>query len=297
MRAFLSGLLLLLGAAAAAVYFSFFIVHQNEQALVLEFGKPKRVIDRAGLAWKIPVVETVEYFDKRILDLETKAQEVFSQDQNKLIVDSFARYKIVDPLKYFQTLRNERGVQSRLGPILDSSLRGVLASATLMEAVRDKREMLMGQIKTQLNAQAGGFGIEVIDVRIKRTDLPRQNSESIYGRMKSDREREAFELRAQGEEQSRRIRASADRQVTVLRAEAMRDGEKVRGEGDAERNKIFADAYNRDAEFFGFYRSMQAYENSMKAGDTRFVVSPDSDMFKSFFKYFSEPNQSAPAKK
>jgi modulator of FtsH protease HflC len=296
MRAALSALLLLLGAAAAAVYFSFFIVHQNEQALVLEFGKPKRVIDRAGLAWKIPVVETVEYFDKRILDLETKAQEVFSSDQNKLIVDSFARYRIVDPLKYFTTLRNEVGVKSKLGSVLDSSLRGVLGTATLMEAVRDKREGLMGQIKQQLNTQAANFGIEVIDVRIKRTDLPRQNSESIYGRMKSDREREAFELRAQGEEQSRRIRASADRQVTILRAEAMRDGEKVRGEGDAERNRIFADAYNRDPEFFGFYRSMQAYENSMKAGDTRFVVSPDSDMFKSFFKYFSEPNQSAPKK-
>jgi modulator of FtsH protease HflC len=218
------------------------------------------------------------------------------RNQNKLIVDSFARYRIVDPLKYFTTLRNEAGVKSKLGSVLDSSLRGVLGTATLMEAVRDKREGLMGQIKQQLNTQAANFGIEVIDVRIKRTDLPRQNSESIYGRMKSDREREAFELRAQGEEQSRRIRASADRQVTILRAEAMRDGEKVRGEGDAERNRIFADAYNRDPEFFGFYRSMQAYENSMKAGDTRFVVSPDSDMFKSFFKYFSEPNQSAPKK-
>jgi modulator of FtsH protease HflC len=296
MRAALSGLMLLLAAIAAVIYFSFFIVHQNEQALVLEFGRVKRVIDTAGLSWKIPVIETVEYFDKRILDLETKAQEVFSSDQNKLIVDSFARYRIIDPLKYFQTLRNERGVQSRLGPVLDSSLRGVLASATLMEAVRDKRETLMGMIKQQVNTQAGSFGIEVIDVRIKRTDLPRQNSESIYGRMKTDREREAFELRAQGEEQSRRIRASADRQVTILRAEAMRDGEKVRGEGDAERNRVFADAYNRDPEFFGFYRSMQAYETSMKAGDTRFVVSPDSDMFKSFFKYFSEPNQSAPKK-
>jgi modulator of FtsH protease HflC len=291
MQKLLSSLLLLLGAAAAAAYFSFFIVHQNEQAMVLEFGKPKRVITQAGLAWKIPAVETVEYFDKRLLDLETGAQEVFSSESNKLIVDCFARYRIVDPLLYFTTVTNVQGVRSRLGPILNSTLRDALgSSATLIEAVRDKREQLMSEIKTQVNVQALKFGIEVVDVRIKRTELPPKNLESVYSLMKTDREREAFDLRAQGEEASRRIRAAADRQVVVLRAEAQRDGEKVRGEGDAERNRVFADAYNKDVEFFGFYRSMQAYENSMKAGDTRMVVSPDSDMFKSFFKYFADPS-------
>ena len=227
MRNLLVAIVVALGIAALAASFSLFIVHQNEQALVLEFGKPKRIIDNAGMQWKIPVVETVEYFDKRILDLDTQPQEVFTSDQNRLIVDSFARYRIVDPLKYYQTVRNVGGVRSRVGDLLDSSLRRVLGSATLTEAVRDKRDALMQQIKQQVNAQAANFGIVIVDVRTKRADLPPQNSASIYQRMKTDREREAAEYRAQGEEQSRRIRGEADRQVTVLKAEAERDRDHV----------------------------------------------------------------------
>lgn len=297
MRAFLTFVVVLIGAAAAAAYFSLFIVHQNERAMVLEFGKPKRIIDEAGLNWKIPVVETVEYVDKRILDLDTTPQELFASDQNKLIVDSFARYRIVDPLKYYQTVRNERGVRSRIGPILDGSLRRVLGGATLAEAVRDKRESLMNLIRRQVNDEAKNFGIEVVDVRIKRVDLPPQNSASIYERMKTDRQREAAEFRAQGEEQSRRIRAEADRQVTVMRAEADRDARRLRGEGDAERTRITNAAFTKDPEFYLFFRSLEAYETALKRTDTRLVISPDSEYFKDFFRYFSDSVPGAPKPK
>jgi membrane protease subunit HflC len=288
MRGFLTAVLIAIGAAALTAYFAMFIVHQNEQVMVLRFGEPKRIIEAAGLHWKIPVAETVEYFDKRILDLDTPSQELFSSDQNKLIVDSFARYRIIDPLRYYQTIRNDRGVRSRVGPILDSSLRRVLGSATFAEAVRDKREQLMELIQQQVNAEANNFGIAIVDVRIKRVDLPPQNSASIYERMKTDRQREAAELRAVGEERARRIRADADRQATVLRAEAERDGRRLRGDGDAEKTRITNQAFNRDPEFYQFLRSMEAYETALKRGDTRLVISPDSDKFRDFFRYFSD---------
>ena len=289
MRIFLISVLMLLVLAAFAAYASLFIVHQNEQALVLEFGKPKRVIDTAGLQWKIPLLENVEFFDKRILDLDTAAQEVFTSDQNRLIVDSFARYRITNPLMYYQTVRNVSGVRTRVGDLLDSSLRRVFGAATLTEAVRDKRDALMQQIKQQVNTQATSFGIEIVDVRTKRADLPQQNSASIYQRMKTDREREAAEYRAQGEEQSRRIRGDADRQVTVVKAEAERDARRTRGEGDAERTRITNEAFTKDPEFYQFLRSMEAYETALKKGDTRLVISPDSPQFKDFFRYFSDP--------
>ncbi len=298
MRKFMMAILVAIGIAAAAAYLSMFIVHQHQQALVLEFGKPKRIIDQAGLHWKLPVVETVEYFDKRILDLDTTPQELFSSDQNKLIVDSFARYRIVDALRYYQTVRNDMGVRSRVGPILDSSLRRVLGSATFADAVRDRRQGLMNLIQQQVNNEARNFGIEVVDVRIKRADLPPQNSASIYERMKTDRQREAAEFRAQGEEQSRRIRAEADRQVTVMRAEADRDARRMRGEGDAERARISNEAFAQDPEFYQFLRSMEAYESALRRGDTRLVISPDSPTFRDFFRYFSEsitPPAKAPA--
>ena len=295
MRVFLTALLVALGVAAAATYFSLFIVHQNEQALVLEFGKPKRMIDMAGLHTKIPVVETVVYFDKRLLDLDTKPQEVFTSDQNRLIVDSFARYKIINPLKYYQTLRNERGAQSRIGDILEGTLRRVLGSATLTDAVRDKRDGLMSQIKSQVNTQANNFGVEIVDVRIKRADLPKQNEASIYERMKTDRLREANEFRAQGQEVKQRIEAEADRQVTVIRAEANRDARRMKGEGDAERTRITNEAFSRDPGFYEFLRSMEAYETSIKG--SRMVISPDSEKFKDFFRYFGDPGTLASPKR
>jgi membrane protease subunit HflC len=285
MRIFLAILFVLFGAAAAALYASAFIVHQNEQALVLEFGKLKRVVKEPGLNWKLPVVETVDIFDKRILDLDAASQEVTASDQKRLIVDAFVRYKIIDPLKFYQTLRYEGAVRSRMGPITESALRRVLGGSTFQDLVRDKREDLMKQIAAQVNHEGKEFGLEVVDVRIKRADLPEQNLKSVFDRMRAERQREAAEFRGQGTGEANRIRATADREVTVIKAEATRKGETLRGEGEAERNKIFADAFNRDSDFFAFYRSMQAYEAGLKSGDTRLVISPDSD----FFKYFSDP--------
>ncbi len=285
MRAFLATIVVILGGAALAAYFAFFIVHQNEQALVLEFGKPKRVIQEPGLHWKIPVVETVDTFDKRILDMDSQPQEVTASDQKRLVVDAFTRYKIVDPLKFYQTVRDERMVRSRLGPIVESSLRRVLGAAAFQDLVRDKREELMKRIAKLVNDEGKEFGLEVVDVRIKRADLPEQNSKSVYDRMRAERQREAAEFRAQGTAEANRIKATADRDATVILAEATRKGELLRGEGDAERNRIFADAFGRDADFFGFYRSMQAYEAGIKSSDTRMLLTPDSE----FFRYFNNP--------
>jgi membrane protease subunit HflC len=286
MRAFLATLVILIAIAGAGVYASAFIVHQNEQALVLEFGKPKRVVQKPGLNWKLPLVETVDIFDKRILDLDTTTQEVTASDQKRLLVDAFARYKIIDPLKFYQTLRDESQVRSRLGPIVESAMRRALGGATFQDLVRDKREALMKQIATNVNEEGRDFGLEVVDVRIKRADLPDQNLKSVFDRMRAERQREAAEFRAQGAGESNRIKATADREVTVIKAEATRKGEELRGTGDAERNRIFADAFGRDPDFFAFYRSMQAYEQGFKPGDTRLVLSPNSD----FFKYFDNPS-------
>jgi membrane protease subunit HflC len=286
MRIFLGFILALFGAAAAAAYFAFFIVHQNEQVLVLEFGKPKRVINTPGLHWKIPVVESVDYFDKRILDLDTQPQEVTASDQKRIVVDAFARYRITDPLRFYQTVRDDRMVRSRLGPIVESSIRRVLGSSTFQDVVRDKREELMKRIAHQVNNEGKDYGLEVVDVRIKRADLPEQNSKNIFDRMRAERQREAAEFRAEGAAAANRIRATADREATVIKAEATKKGELLRGEGDAERNRIFAEAFGKDPDFFSFYRSMQAYETAIKAGDTRMLLSPDSE----FFRYFNTPS-------
>jgi modulator of FtsH protease HflC len=285
MRAFLGFVIFLLAAAGIAVYASAFIVHQNEQALVLEFGKPKRVVQQPGLHWKLPLVETVDIFDKRILDIDTQTQEVTASDQKRLLVDVFARYKIVNPLKFYQTLRYERAVRSRLGPIVESAMRRALGAATFQDVVRDKRELLMKQILKNVNDEGEDFGLQVVDVRIKRADLPEQNQKSVFDRMRAERQREAAEFRAEGTGEASRIRGTADRDVTILKAEATRKSEELRGQGEAERNRIFADAFGRDPDFFDFYRSMQAYERGLQADGTRFVISPDSD----FFKYFSDP--------
>ena len=285
-RALFAALVVVVGAVAAATYFALFIVHQNEQAIVLEFGKPVKIISDPGLYWKIPVVQTVDYFDKRILDLDTAPQEVTASDQKRIVVDAFARYRIVNPLLFYQSVRDERMVRSRLGPIIESALRRVLGGSTFQDVVRDKREALMKRIAQQVNEEGKEFGLEVVDVRIKRADLPEQNSKNIFDRMRAERQREAAEFRAEGAGAANRIRATADREVTIIKAEATREGERTRGEGDAERNRIFADAFGRDPDFFGFYRSMQAYEQGMKSTDTRMLLAPDSE----FFKYFSNPS-------
>jgi modulator of FtsH protease HflC len=292
-RTLLAGLVVLLGLAAAVVYSAAFIVHQNEQTLVLRFGEPKQVIRQPGLNWKVPFVDTIEKFDKRILDLETAEQEVTASDQKRLVVDAFARYKIVDPLLFYQNVRDERRVRIVLGPLIESAIRRVLGSATLADVVKDRREPLMKDIAGQVNREGKDYGVEVVDVRIKRADLPQQNLESVFNRMKADRVREATELRAQGGAEKNRIEANADRDVTILKAEAVKKSEQLRGDGDALRNAVFNDAFGRDPEFFRFYRSMQAYENAIKPGETRMLLSPDSE----FLRYFTSPTGGLAPKK
>lgn len=279
-------LIIIVGGAAFVAYNSYFILHQAQMAIVLEFGNPKRVITEPGLYWKRPVIQTVEYFDKRILDIEISNKEVTASDQKRLVVDAFARYKIINPLKFFQSVTDESGARARIDNVMDATMRSVLGGSTFIEVVRDKREALMGQIAKRVNNEVANFGVEVIDVRIKRADLPEANSQAIYERMKTGRERVAAEARAEGSEQAKRIKATADREVTVLIANARRDSERLRGEGDAERNKIYAEAFGKDPDFFAFYRSMQAYEEGLKSNDTRLVISPNTE----FFQYFNSPN-------
>jgi len=284
-RTVLTFVFILLGLAGVAAYLSLFTVSQTEQAIVLEFGNPKRVISAPGLHYKVPFVQNVAYFDKRILDIETGPQEVIAADRKRLVVDAFARYRIRDPLRFYQSLRNEIGAQSQIGALLDSSLRRVLGSASFEAVVRDKREELMRTILSQVNQEAKDtFGVEIVDVRIKRVDLPKANMQAIFLRMQTERQREAAEFRAEGEGAARRIRATADREVTVIKANATGESEQIRGNGDAERNRIYAEAFSKDPDFFGFYRSMQAYENALKAGDTRLLLTPDSQ----FFQYFND---------
>jgi modulator of FtsH protease HflC len=270
-------------------YSTLFTVNQTKQALVVRLGEPVRVITEPGLNVKVPFIDSVIYVDKRILDLESPAQEVIASDQKRLVVDAFARYRIKDPLKFYQTV-GEAGANSQLAILLNSALRRVLGEATLTEVVRDVREQLMARVREQLDHEAQSFGIQVVDVRIRRADLPEQNSQAVYQRMQTERQREAAEFRAQGSQKSQEIRAKADRDVTVLLAEANSQAEQLRGQGDSDRNRIFADAYNRDPDFFAFYRSMQAYEKSLQHSDTRLVLRPDSD----FFRYFTTPSGQAP---
>ena len=285
----------ILAFAAIVAYSTFFTVYQTKQALVVRLGQPVRVITEPGLNAKIPFIDSVIYIDKRILNIESSAQEVIasSADQSsanvaqageRLVVDAFARYRILDPLKFYQTVGPD-GAGSQLSILLNSALRRVLGAATLADAVRNRREDLMGQMREQLDRDARPFGIEVVDVRIRRVDLPEQNSQAVYQRMQTERQREAAEFRAEGSQKSQEIRAKADRDVTVLLADANSQSETIRGQGDAERNRIFADAYGKDPDFFAFYRSMQAYERSMQHSDTRLVLRPDSD----FFRYFGDP--------
>ena len=280
-------------------YGTLFTVSQTQQALVVRLGKPVRVITEPGLNVKVPFVDSVIYIDKRILNIETPAQQVTLSSDNssanaslvgeQLIVDAFARYRVLDPLKYYQTV-GAAGADAQLAILLNAALRRVLGAATLTDVVRDKRDELMIRMREQIGHDAKPYGIDVIDVRIRRADLPPKNSQAVYQRMQTERQREAAEFRAQGSQKSQEIRAKADRDVTVLLAEASSRAEQIRGQGDGERNRIFADAYNRDQDFFSFYRSMQAYDKSMQRGDTRLVLKPDTD----FFRYFSSPSGQTP---
>src|SRR6186997_3335871 len=262
------------------------LTRQTQQALVVRLGEPRPPVPDPGLHVKAPFIDSVVYIDKRILDLEAPPQEVIASDQKRLVVDAFARYRIKDPLRFYQTLGSINGANSQLSILLNSALRRVLGEVTFTHVVRDQRADLMARIRELVDHEATGFGIEVVDVRIRRADLPEQNSQAVYQRMQTERQREAAEFRAQGAQRAQEIRSRADREVTVLVADATSKSEQIRGEGDATRNQIFADAFNQDPDFFAFYRSMQAYESSLKAGDTRLLLKPDTN----FFRYFNDPS-------
>ena len=269
---------------AVVVFQSLFIVQEISQAIVLQFGDPKKIVTKAGLNFKLPFIQNVVYLDKRILNLDNNPEEVIAADQKRLIVDAFARFKIVDPLKFYISVGNERVARSRLSTIINSRIRGVLGTQELATLLSTDRARQMQIIQSQVNEEAKNFGIEIVDVRIKRADLPQANSDAIYKRMQTEREREAKEFRAQGAEIAQKIRSTADKDVTVLLAEANKKSEIMKGEGDGLRNKIFADAFGKDPQFFGFYRAMQAYEKALIGGETSLVLSPDSEFFRFFGK-------------
>jgi membrane protease subunit HflC len=281
-----TGFLAALLVALIVFVASTFVVDQRQMALVLRFGAVRNVVTSPGLYFKVPLIENVIAIDKRILDLDLPAQELIASDQKRLVVDAFARYRILDPLRFYQTVNSIPGANNRLSSIVNSTVRSVLADATSTDIVKTQRDALMKRIAGEVNNQARGLGIEVVDVRLRRVDLPEQNSEAVFQRMKTERQREATDIRAQGTQLAQGIRAKADRDATVIIADANRQAEELRGAGDAEKNRILAEAFGRDPDFFAFYRSMQAYEAALKPGDTRLVLSPNSD----FFRYFSDPS-------
>ena len=263
---------------------SIFIVQEINQAIVLQFGDPKKIVNKSGLNFKLPFIQNVAYLDKRVLNLDNPPEEVIAADQKRLIVDAIARFKIVDPLKFYISVGNERVARQRLATIINSRIRGVLGKQELATLLSKDRAKQMSIIQNDVNTEAKNFGIEIVDVRIKRADLPQANSEAIYARMQTERQREAKEFRAQGAEIATRIKSTADKEVTVILANAKKKSEIMKGEADRQRNKIFADAFGKDPQFFSFYRAMQSYEKALIGGDTSLILSPDSDFFKFFGK-------------
>ena len=274
-------ILVVLGVIA---YNALFVVHEVNQDIVLQFGDPKKIITKPGLNYKIPFIQNAVFLDRRVLNLDNPPEEVIAADQKRLIVDAFARFKIVDPLKFYISVGNERVARSRLATIINSRIRSVLGTQELATLLSTDRAVHMASIQNDVNTEAQNFGITIVDVRIKRADLPQANSEAIFKRMQTEREREAKEFRAQGAEMAAKITSTADKEVTVILANANKQSEIMKGEGDGRRNKIFADAFGRDPEFFGFYRAMQSYEKALIGGDTSLILSPDSDFFKFFGK-------------
>ena len=265
-------------------YNALFVVQEINQAIVLQFGDPKKIITKPGLNYKIPFIQNVVFLDRRVLNLDNPPEEVIAADQKRLIVDAFARFKIVDPLKFYISVGNERVARSRLATIINSRIRSVLGTQELATLLSTDRAVHMGTIQNDVNTEAQNFGITIVDVRIKRADLPPANSEAIYARMQTERQREAKEFRAQGAEMAAKITSTADKEVTVILANANKQSEIMKGEGDGKRNRIFADAFGQDPNFFSFYRAMQSYEKALIGGDTSLILSPDSEFFKFFGK-------------
>ena len=267
---------------------SVFTVHQQDQALVLQFGDPKREVKDPGLHFKIPFIQNVQYFDKRILDFDANAEEVPTQDQKQLVVDAFTRYRIIDPLKFFQTVNNERGMEIRLGNVINASLRAVFGEVALATLLTPERARLVKSIAERVDKQGEEFGINVIDVRIKRVDLPEENSQAIFRRMQTQREQEARRIRAEGQKEAKSIRADADKQSTIIQADARKTSEILRGEGEAGAQKIYNDAYGRDRQFFDFWISMNALREGLGGERTRYIGPPSGD----FFKFFGDQSGS-----
>ena len=277
----LGGLVVVLVIVAADTLFT---VAQTEQALVLQFGEPRAIYQEPGLKAKTPFVQEVVFLDKRVLNLDPPEERVILADQKPLLVDTYMRYRITDPLKYWQTVQNEQRLQNRLTRLNTSALRAVLGKVTLSMVVSEERAEIMLELRDQVNAEARRFGIDVLDVRLRRADLPDEISQAVYARMRTEREREAAEFRAQGFERAQRIRANADREATVILAEAERDAQFLRGDGDGERTRVLGKAYGTDQEFFDFYRSMLAYREALGNEDTTLILSPNSE----FFRYFGD---------
>ena len=269
---------------AFLTYSTLFVVTEIQQAIVLQFGDPKRIVQKAGLNFKIPFIQNTVFLDTRILNLDAPPEEVIASDQKRLIVDAFARFQIKDPLQFYISVGNERVARSRLSTVVNARIRGVLGKEELQTIVSQDRARLMNQITKDVNDEAEKLGIRIIDIRIKRADLPQANSEAIYRRMQTERLREAKEFRAEGAEIAQTVRSTADKEVTIILAEANKKSQILKGEGDGQRNKIFANAFGKDPKFFSFYRSMQSYEKSLVGTDTSLILSPDSD----FFKYFGK---------
>ncbi|WP_336811429.1 protease modulator HflC [Bosea sp. MMO-172] len=282
-----AGLLVVVAAVAVVLYACTFVVSQTQSAIVLRLGAVRAVKTAPGLYFKwFAPVETVTLLDNRILDLDLPAQEIIASDQKRLVVDAFTRYRISDPLRFYQAVNNIPRANSQLASIVNGNVRSVLAEASFIAMVRTERSRLMNRIRDEVNREAARFGMTVVDVRLRRVDLPAANSAAVFQRMQTERQREAAEARALGGQQAQEVRARADRDATVVVAEAQQRSDVIRGEGEAERNKVFAEAFGKDPEFFAFYRSMQAYEASIKPGDTRMVLTPDSP----FFRFFNGPN-------
>ena len=279
----------IIAVIAATAFFSIFIVKEVNQAIVLQFGDPKKIIIKPGLNFKLPFIQNVVFLDKRILNLDAPPEEVIASDQKRLIVDAFARFQIIDPLKFYISVGNERVARSRLSTIINSRIRSVLGTQRLQTLLSEDRTKQMALIQEGVNNEAEKFGIKIIDVRIKRADLPQANSDAIFARMQTERNREAKEFRARGAEMAVTITSTADKEVTVILADAQKKSEIMKGEGDGQRNKIFADAFGQDPEFFAFYRAMQAYEKALIGGETSLVLSPDSEFFKFFGNVKSKP--------
>ncbi|WP_119420130.1 protease modulator HflC [Desertibaculum subflavum] len=279
--------------ALVVIFGSMFVVDQRQQALVVQLGDPIRVVQEPGLNFKVPLIQDVIYIDKRILALEGQTEEVIAADQKRLLVDSFVRFRIVDPLRFFQAVGSEQVARQRLSPLLNSALRQVLGNQDFQATLSGERARMMTEIRDILNREAKPLGLDVIDVRIKRADLPEANSQAVYRRMQTEREREAKENRAQGAEIGARITADADRQRTIILAEAQRQSEILRGDGEGQRAKIFAEAAGQDASFYAFYRSLQAYRQALQDGNTAMVLTPDSE----FFKFFNNAGGGAPPTK